>query len=315
MLQSKQLINSGPPWIGVAFDDYGDTDWAGRALDLFDCNAMKQRIQMNTYEHRFATIEEKRSTMAHEFGHALGLTHPVVQREDTPCVDVSLMNHYWAPRSECGVYIPQHDDRAGIDVIYNGQPGCDDCAPPDVYRTPAPSANAVGSVLELTEHYDSLQELRADATDEVVVEATGNSRVEYMGGGAQYAAWDEPTPFLVTEVRVLASAQGDAKPGQTLWIRQFGDQDEYAVNGAAAQLEPGNRYLLFTKPWVTASDANTEQHVLVGAQAAWRLESSTAVTRSATGTDGWLTSGESNLPTTVHVQVDTFGDLESAQVE
>lgn len=290
ILSSRQYINMGPADIGVEVEDFGNTDWAGRAPEAFDCGSGIhdwQTVQINHFEHQTATIEEKRSTIAHEFGHAVGLAHPPNQVESMPCAEVSLMNHYWAPRSNCDVYTPQGDDIEGVNWIYALSDPCDDCGPVDIARieerdaTAPPNPSATPSVLDFVRTYDSLEALEADASDVVVVEPTVSSRVEYIGGSLN----SEPTPFTVTTARVTGVLSGDLAVGDMVEVRQFGDDAEYAVN-AAPLLREGSEYLLYLKPWERISSAETGQHVIVGGQAAWQLS----------GESGTASSGQTDLP-------------------
>ncbi len=296
-ISSEQYIQKGPPKVWMTVEDYGNTSWAGRAPDAFPplCGASEdgsappiQRILINHYEHRTATSTEKRSTIAHEFGHALGLAHPPEQVEEMSCAQVALMNHYWAPRSDCGVFTAQPDDIAGVNYIYYPLPN-DPWGAPILSSSQAPSSAATPYVLDFKHGYDSLRDVATEASDVVTVQATEESRVEYIGGGSN-DLYGNPVPFTVSTVRVTAVANGTHDVGDLIEVRQYGDNTEYAVNGAPI-LEPAEEYLLYLTPWETLDSSNTGQYLIVGEQAAWRL----------VGDHGEAITGRSNLPLRVSV--------------
>jgi len=144
-------------------------------------------------------------------------------------------------------------------------------------------------VLDFKHGYDSLRDVATEASDVVTVQATEESRVEYIGGGSN-DLYGNPVPFTVSTVRVTAVANGTHDVGDLIEVRQYGDNTEYAVNGAPI-LEPAEEYLLYLTPWETLDSSNTGQYLIVGEQAAWRL----------VGDHGEAITGRSNLPLRVSV--------------
>jgi len=204
----------------------------------------------------------------------------------------------------------QEDDIAGVNYIYYPLPDCspyEPCRaarpegheersliPPErarsVRSTSPPSDTATPYILDHKYEYDSLSDVAEEASDVVIAEATGESRVEYIGGGSD-DPWVDPVPFTVSTVRVTAVESGAYDAGDLIEVRQYGDLTEYAVNGAPI-LAAGEEYLLYLKPWETLTDSSTGQHIIVGDQAVWRLS----------GDRGEAIAGRSELP--LHVAVD-----------
>jgi hypothetical protein len=68
------------------------------------------QVTLNYYYTQSYGTNEIQSVSTHEFGHSLGLAHT------SACV---IMNPYTSTRySQCGVYVPQSDDIAGVNSLY-----------------------------------------------------------------------------------------------------------------------------------------------------------------------------------------------------
>ncbi|MEL7978354.1 hypothetical protein AAG589_20985 [Isoptericola sp. F-RaC21] len=304
VLEMEEAINFGPPAIGIDVTDYGVTEWSGRAPLFTACDPLTSKhnqmqfIQINTRQFTIASDRMKQSTAAHEFGHVLGLKHPSDQVEDmgSQCDEVVLMNHYWIPRETCDVYRPRPDDITGVSMLYDDNIGESRSTSKHTEMgstdlTEAPSDGAVGVYLDYVKGYDSIEEVSADATAELVVKPTGTSRVEYISGGPDQ--YSNPVPFTVTEAKVVSAGSGDFESGDIVNIRQDGNREEYAVN-AAELLEEGSEYLVYLKPWDGPGGTGAEQHIIVGGQAAWKLSTEEEGR-------GVIASGDTQLPSDVNL--------------
>ncbi|GAB3093883.1 hypothetical protein GCM10027054_19340 [Isoptericola nanjingensis] len=290
----EEAINFGPAMIVAEVMDYGDTDWSGRAPDFQNCDMLTffhdrmQFIEMNSSEFSTASLTMKRSTAAHELGHVIGLAHPTDQTEDiweSGCENVMLMNHYWKPRQECSRTSPQTPEREAINQLYSNNV-IPSAQTRNQLATPAPAPGSRPIVLDYTDSFDTLDEVSSEAKVSVVVKPTGASRVERIGN----------VSFTVTQARVTESIVGEVEPGEIIEIRQDGDISQYAVD-AAELLKSDATYLTYLREWTAPGGAASDQYMIVGGQAAWRMD----------GEIGRLASGGSKLPATVTI-ADQAGD-------
>ena len=102
----------------VVIANYGNTGWDGLE-EGGGCNGTNNPpiIRANRYDQDSYGANKKRSVIAHEFGHALGLAHS--GGPNSACGTMHLMNPATYDRfTRCGVYTPQTDDINGTNAMY-----------------------------------------------------------------------------------------------------------------------------------------------------------------------------------------------------